>query len=418
MSEAKSNHIARAANAALRMVALTAKLCLTLYIGRYLSLADMGVYGLVAGTAVIMTAFLGIRLDYVVSRELVSADPAAALIKMRDQAVFYALNYIVLAAAMIALAALDVTGISSKIMFVIFVLSVVESCANMTFLNITSMGRPLLANMLFFIRSGLWVLPAIALGLLAPAFRTTDTIFVLWALGVTSSLIVTLWIWRSMPWGKALRVPVDWKWIKKSVVRCSLIWLSSVGATMGFYVDRFVVAHNLGLDLAGVATFYSSFTTALYALVQSGVLAFAYPRLIRLHQKRDEAGFWQESRHVGWHVAVFAGGLATAVGVAVPLLGRFLHRQVLVDQAPTLWLMLFGMWIVCNASTLYNILFSRHQDRPVWLGDLLYLIPAFGCNAVLVPLVGIRGIGYSAIISALWLLLWRAWHVRYGSRPG
>jgi O-antigen/teichoic acid export membrane protein len=412
----KSRHLARVANATLRMTSLVAKLCLTLYMGRYLSLADMGVYGLVSGTVIILMEVLGVRLDYVVSREVVGADSSTALIKMRDQALFYGLNYMALAAIMIVLAALDVTGVSGKIMFVIFVLSVVESCANMTYLNIISMGKPLVANMLFFVRSGLWVLPVIGLGLLVPSFRESGAIFIFWALGVIASLVLTLWVWRSMPWHDAVRLPVNWTWIKKGVTRCFFIWVGSVGSTMGFYVARFIVAHNLGLDLAGVATFYSSFTAALFALVQSSVLAFAYPRLIMLHQKHDEDGFRREARNLAWHIALVAGGVAIIMGIVVPLLGRFFHRQILTDEAPTLWLMLFGMWIMCNAATFYYILFARHQDRPIWLGDLLYLIIAFGCNAVLVPLIGFEGIGYSAIIYSLSMWLWRGWHVRYGAR--
>jgi len=411
MIKIKPEHTARLINIVLRLATLTAKLVLTLYMGRYLSLSDLGVYGLVSGTVIILTTVLGIRFDYVVSRDLVGATPAVAFAKMRDQAVFYGLNHLALAAIMGILVLTDVTGISSKIMFVIFMLSVLESVANMTFLNINSMGRPLVATMLFFIRSGLWVLPVVGLGLFIPMLRNSDAVFGFWALGVSASLVATVWVWRSMPWRVLISAPIDWGWIKKGIARCSFIWLGSLGGSAGFYVDRFIVAHNLGLELAGVATFYSSFTTALYALVQSGVLAFAYPRLILLHQNDDKAGFRREVRSQSWHVALLAGVIAIGLGFIVPLLGEFFHRPILTNEAPTLWLMLFGMWMQANASTLYYILFAKHQDRVIWLGDLLYLIPAFGCNAILVPLIGFRGIGYGSIVASLFILLWRGWHV-------
>jgi O-antigen/teichoic acid export membrane protein len=94
------------------------------------------------------------------------------------------------------------------------------------------------------------------------------------------------------------------------------------------------------------------------------------------------------------------------------LLGRSFHRPQFVDNAPVLWLMMAGMWIRCNAETLYQVLFARHQDRAIWLGNMLFLVPALVCNTVLVPLVGFIGIGYSAIISSVFLLLWRGFHVR------
>ena len=212
-----------------------------------------------------------------------------------------------------------------------------------------------------------------------------------------------------------MQTPIDWHWVKKGVAGCFFIWLGALGSTAGFYVDRFVVAQTLNLDMAGVVTFYSSFNVALITLVQSGVLAFAYPRLIMFHRENDQDGFWHEVRKSAWHVALFAGIVAIAVGICVPLLGRFFHRPILADEAPTLWLMLLGTWMKSNAFTLYYILFARHQDRAIWLGDLLYLIPSFCLNIMLVPIVGFIGIGYSAVITNLFLLVWRMWYVKIGT---
>jgi O-antigen/teichoic acid export membrane protein len=409
-----SDHALRILNIALRFATLVTKLGLTLYMGRYLTLADMGIFGLVSGAVVTLTTVLGMRHDFVVSRELVGATPTVVLRKMRDQAVFYGFNYLALAIVMGVLVAMDASGVTPKVMLAIFVLSVVESCAGMTFLNLTSLGQPLTANTMFFIRAGAWVFPAVALGVLLPAWRTADALFLCWAVGVIVSLIATVWAWRKLPWGEVSRLAVNWAWVREGVKRCAFIWLGSLGTTIGFYIDRFIVAHNLGLDLAGVATFYSSFTTALFALVQSGVLAFTYPKLILLHQEKDEAGFKALAWKLGWQVAVFAGVVAIAIGTAVPLFGNYFGHAILVQEAPTLWLMLFGMWLRANATTLYYVLFARHQDRAIWLGDLLFLVPAFGCNALLVPMIGISGIGWGAIVASLFLLVWRGSYVMNG----
>ena len=53
--------------------------------------------------------------------------------------------------------------------------------------------------------------------------------------------------------------------------------------------------------------------------------------------------------------------------------------------------MLFGTWIRANAETLNYILYARHQDRAIWFGNLLFLIPAIGGNALLVPWIGFAG---------------------------
>jgi O-antigen/teichoic acid export membrane protein len=411
MATSKSKHMARFLTTLLRLATLAAKLGLTLYMGLYLSLQDIGTYGLVFGAVMILTTTLGFRFDYIVSRELVRIAPAAALVKMRDQTLFYLANYLVAALVMIVVAQAGVTGIGARPLLYIFALTITDSYANLTYVNMNSMEQPLLANMLYFIAGGLWCVLAVGLGIVAPSFRNVDTVLTAWILGNLLFFAATFWTWRKMPWHELLGKKVNWEWIKKGVKKSSLIWLGTLGIMTGSYIDRFVLAHFLGLEIVGVAAFYFSFAAAILTLVQTGVLSFIFPRLVALHREGDRTGFRHEMRQATGHVALFAGLIAAGVNIAVPLLGQSFHRPQFVDNAPVLWLMTAGIWIRCNAETLYQVLFARHQDRAIWLGNMLFLVPALLCNAVLVPLIGFSGVGYSAIISSLFLLLWRGWHV-------
>ena len=63
-----SKHAMRVFNIMLRLISLTAKLVLTLYMGRFLSLSDMGTYGVVVGVVMVFAVVLGVRFDYITSR--------------------------------------------------------------------------------------------------------------------------------------------------------------------------------------------------------------------------------------------------------------------------------------------------------------------------------------------------------------
>ena len=401
-------------NTLLRLTTLSAKLGLTLYMGLYLSLPDIGTYGLVFAAVVILIAVLGFRFDYIVSRDLVRTTPVAAVTKMRDQMLFYIMNYFALALIAVAVMKTSVTGVDSRTLFYILALTVTNSYVDFTYININSMERPLLANMLYFIAAGLWCVLAIGLGIIAPSFRNVDTVLTAWFLGNLLYVAATFLTWRKMPWHELRGSAINWRWIRDGIKKSCLIWLGSLGFSVGTYIDRFVVMHFLGLEKVGIAAFYFSFTAATLTLVQAGVLSFVYPRLVALHREGDGIGFRHEMRQATLHVALFAGLIAAVVSIAVPLLGLSFHRPQFVDNATVLWLMMAGVWIRCNADTLYQVLFARHQDRAIWLGNMLYLVPMLVCNAVLVPLIGFTGVGCSAIISSLFLLLWRGWHV---SRP-
>lgn len=404
---AKLSSKAQLANAALRMLPMAAKLLLTLYMGRYFSLAEMGVYGLVFGAQTIFCAILGQGFGFVVTRDIVGAAPATALRQMRDQALLLAANYLVLALAAAVAVGGGATGVSPAIVALTVALAILEGYASALYNNMNSLNQQLLANATFFIRAGLWVFPVALLGWLDPAYRTAEAVLLAWIVGVVASLAATLWFWRRMPWGDALRQPVDWDWLREGVKKCLPIWLGGVGVTVGVFVDRFVVEGCLTLEAAGVLTFYFSFANALANLMQSGVLAFAYPRLIARHRAGDEAGFRREAQHATRQAVVGAGAGALALAVAVPLLGHFVARPELVDNAATLWLLLFGVWIRVVAEALNFVLYARHQDRAIWLGNLLFLIPAIGGNALLVPLIGLAGAGWASVLSNAFLALWR-----------
>lgn len=401
----------QAINVVLRMVPLAAKLVLTLYMGRYLSLADMGAYGLVFGAVMVLTIFLGQRFDYIVTREIVGGSPETILQKMRDQAVLYGLNCALLAVVMLVLMATGITGVGTRNLLYIFLLSSLDGYASFLYGNMNALNRQVMANVQFFLRSGLWIVPVVLLGFVDPSWRTVDTVLMGWTLGVLSSYGVVAWAWRTLPWRTVLKSPVNWHWIRTGLRKTGLIWLGALGLVAGIYVDRFIAMHFLSLEDVGVLTFYTSFSNAMIALLQSGVVAFAHPRLIIFYREGQKDRFQNEARCMVRQTASGAVILAVVLGSVVPLLGHYTGHPEYARHAMLLWLILGGTWIRANADAFYLILFARHQDRPIWLGNLLFLIPALAGNMLLVPFFGLEGIGYGTIVAASFLFLWRAFYV-------
>lgn len=418
MSHAFSSR-AQLLNALLRVLPMAAKLLLTLYMGRYFSLAEMGVYGLAFGAVTILLAVQGQGLGYLVAREIVGVPPDVALGKMRDQAVLLVGNYVVLGLAAALLVSLGVLPIAPGIVGLIVVLTVLEGLATTMYSNANSLNQQLAANLFFAMRNAGAVFPPVILGLLSPQWRSADLALISWAIGSALSIAANLWFWRDMPWRDVLRAPIDWRWLLRGVATCLPIWFGSMGFVASLMIDRFVVEHFLTLDDVGVLTFYYSFVNALMNLMQSGVFSFSLPRLIAFHRDDDSDAFWGESNRATRQAALLAGGAALILAAAVPLLGVVVGRAALANNAPTLWLMLFGVWMRLIAEALNNILYARHQDRAVWQGNLLSLVPAIGVNALLVPLIGLPGVGVASCLAAIFLLVWRKrWTGQYGSeRP-
>jgi O-antigen/teichoic acid export membrane protein len=400
-------------NAGLRLVPMVAKFALTLYMGRYFELSEIGLYGLVMGAVSILTMVFGQNFAYIVNRDVVGAPPATALHKIRDEIYLYLANYAVMALGIIVLIATHATSIGLDVYIYTFILTVIEGVGTVTYFNMNALNQQVLANALFFVRAGVWVFPVMILCIFFPSMRDADTVLLAWVIGSAASLVLTLWCWRKMPWKEVMPRPVEWGWIWRGIRTSFLVWLGIVGVTLGSYVDRFVVQHFLTLEDVGVLTFYFSFTNALMTLMVSGVSAFATPRMVQHHRDGDHGAFAREAGNARRQIAISAGAISIALGIAVPILGKFLGRQAFIDSAPVFWLMLFSTWLRVNADILSNMLYARHQDKAVWMGNLLFLIPAIGCNLLFVPFTGLIGIGYGAVSASLFLTGWRWWHVRH-----
>ncbi|MDD3182625.1 MAG: hypothetical protein PHD48_07485 [Alphaproteobacteria bacterium] len=394
-----------------RLTSLATKLLLTLYMGRYLSLEEMGTYGLVFSATSIITCMLGMRTDYAISREIIAAPETDVAVKMRDQAAFLLLNWGGLAFAMIALFFVDDLGLAPTTFLFIFFLSTIESAADIIHINITSLGNPFWANVVFFVRAASWVFPVVLFGILFPFLRNAHFIFTLWCLGATAGVAMGIVSWRTLPWHKTFNTEINWSWLGQVVRQSAGIWLGTIGLTSGVFLDRFVVMKYLGIDSVGIITFYASFAIALLTLVHSGILSFSYPQMVKLHAESNPTGFWHEVHRTYGQVLFFGTVLTIGLGVCVPILGSLLGKEAFVQESFTFWLMLAAFWVRCCAEPLYYILFARHQDRAIWVGDILFLIPSLGLNILLTPIFGLQGIGYGALISSLLLLMWRGWFV-------
>ena len=253
---------------------LGAKFVLTLYMGRYLSLHDFGMYGYIFATVIILTTALGQRLDFIVTRDIVDMPADIALQKIRDGAYFYLANYVVLALVIFGLIGIHAVDLPAKAMIYILALSVLESFCTVLNTNMNALNQQLLANLVFFIRAGVWVLPVMVLGLMNPAYRTYDAVLIGWAGGATLSLFATLWCWRDMPWREVMQRPFDWNWLVNGVKKSSLLWIGMIGLIGGSFADRYIVEYFLGWDYVAVLTFYASFTNAILTLMQSGIIVF------------------------------------------------------------------------------------------------------------------------------------------------
>jgi O-antigen/teichoic acid export membrane protein len=399
----------------LRLASLAGKFGLSLYIVRYLSLDDLGLYGLVFSASMIAVVLYGGRIDHDLARRIVDMPTDKTRALLRDQTVFFLLNY----AATLPLVFVMYAFRGETLAFLLlgYLICCFESYANLLFVTTTYLGRPILANVVFFIRAGLWSLLVIALGLALTSTRTLWVVLTFWVAGAFASIVVNLWHLDVVHWPGPRAVAVNWAQVRSALRQSFPIWIGSLGLTGGSYLDRFVLGAFLDLKVVGLATFYTSFTAAIVTLVGSGVLSVAAPKLVGSASRADASSYNRELRRAGFTAAALGGGLCLLVWIAVGQFAAILHLREIEESMLAFGLLMLATLLRLVAETGFFGLYSRHRDRAIWVGNIAFLAASLLFNLLLVPFLGLTGLGIASVLATLLLLALRREGLR-GFRSG
>ncbi|PCI57307.1 MAG: hypothetical protein COB36_03325 [Alphaproteobacteria bacterium] len=396
-------------NVSLRMGSLAIKMLLMLYMGRYLGLYELGTYGLIAAYVALSIPLFGMRLEYTISREIVGLPPSELVIKLRDEFLFYIFNYMFLIVGCLLWVLLLSPDLGLKIIFFTVILCILEGLSTLACSNFVALGRPILSNFIFFLRSSIWVIPAIALGLYDPSFRTVETIIVLWLSGVILSLLMTAYVWRELPWRETLSIPFDTRLLYLNLKKIYPLWISEISMVAAININRFVVEYYLDREFVGIISFYGAFTVAISSLLASGIFAFALPKMITLQKEKAFTELIVLTKSITVHAIISAIMLSLVIGIAIPILGDFMERPEFREHALVLWLMLIATCLTLLTASLQHLSYARHQDWAIWGGNYILLVLSATLNIMMVPIFGFVGVGYSAVLCAIIHGVWRVY---------
>jgi len=378
---------------------------------RYLSLDDLGLYGLIFSLTMVAVAFYGGRVDYDLNRQIVKMDKQERYGLLRDQSIFFALNYAV--SAPLLLLGRHFFHDSFRLLSLVCLICWLESYSNLLYVNTFFLGRPILANIAFFVRAGLWSIMVIVAGLAFPPVRNLWFVLTSWAMGTALSIALNLWVLEVQYWPNIRSVTVDWARIRTALGRSFPIWIGAVGLVGGSYLDRFVVGAFLDMKAVGLATFYTSFTGAVGTLVSSSILAVVVPKLVKDAAQQRATEYNQELRRGGFSVAAVSAVLCVAVSICVPQVASAVHKPEIAENALALWLLMAATLVRLIAETASCGLYARHKDREIWIGNGIFLFVSLLLNLVLVPLLGLTGLGLSSIVASGILLALRQEGLRF-----
>jgi len=391
-------------NLALRGLALASRFSLSFYIVKFLGLDAAGVYGLTLGIISSAPAILGWGLNYFVSRDIIGTSQESAGIEVRNRLIVTTLTLAV-ATALCMLCAVA-AGYPISVLFILVVVIVwMETYACDVHASLISLEKPVLANVLFFIRSSFWIPLIIAAGIFFPQTRTLE--FMYWAWAVSYFLMASVF-WRAVrdwPIAAIVRAPIPIEWLTRRLKSSWPIYISDLSNVGFVYIDRYLVSFYLGLTLTGVYTFYWSLTNAVQTLLLTAVVQVSFPKLFKAHSQ-NEMGRWREvMRRQFLKVAVLSVVFGAGMLFASEILFHIMGMSELGEHRAVFILLLLAA-ITRSCCDLLSVgLTSLRKDRYFVFLKLFSVFTSVVMVTALVPFFGLVGAGIGALITAIAVML-------------
>jgi O-antigen/teichoic acid export membrane protein len=391
----------------LRMGNTAAKFLLALYTARYLGLADLGIYGLLVGGTVLAPAVLGLGTSDWVLRQIVTMPRAEALASMTTRlALPVAMHAIAQPLLWLANAALG-APVPWALVWPCGIILFLEHVATDASDLLIARGRALLANVLMFVRSGLWPLAVILWGALDPTARTLNCLLIGWICG-----LLVLWLTLAVHVARGNRwrhLGLRWRWLLSGVPASIPFYIKDLTAAASLHLDRFLISLFLGLELTGVYTLFWSISNVVHNLAVYGVVQPQIPTLIAAHSRADSAAFHSAERRVRIEASCWTVALAVGAAVVVPMLLPLLDRPALQANLAIFWLILLATLMRIGADSYGFLLLALHRDHAIALISVGGAITSAALNVVLIPLFGLSGAAVAYLLTGGALLAARFW---------
>jgi O-antigen/teichoic acid export membrane protein len=377
----------------LRSMTIAAKFALTLFITRYLGLAELGVYGIIASASALAPVLLGFGVANNLGREAAKSGPASITLRVLQYFLFLIPAYIGLCAVSVL-----IWQAQSYWLCLLALVLFLDHLQTEMFSLMTMTGGAYGANIAYFIRFAGWSLFYIPLALFEPSLRNLTAVLLFWLAGCVVASILTVFLTLHWRWRAAIRALPGAKLELPHKHGSMALYVGDVCNVSFVYLDRYIIGIFLSPTILGVYVLYWSITNALNNLITISVVLIERGVLVKVAQSSSHT-FNRALRVVclkSIGMALALGGLATIMMyVAVPHLGRPVAEAYLP--------LMFVLSAALILRTLYEVLgisfYAYGRDDLVLYSVIGVLIVALGLNLWLDPRIGIWGAGLALVAS-------------------
>tara|TARA_B110000091_G_C13775711_1_gene458787 strand:+ start:510 stop:1754 length:1245 start_codon:yes stop_codon:yes gene_type:complete len=387
-------------NLTIRGSATIIKLAFTLFLGSIFTESEFGLYSLIISSIYISLILIGFDVYLDCNRKIIQKEePKEQAFILNNQLASYIPFYFLFS---IVIFFIPERIIPKEFIFLFFSVSIIEHLNSEIFRLLLALRKTVIANLLFFIRNGLW--PLVILVLYYFNFQFNISILLsYWLYASILALIIGL-IFLRKKYKLDLSL-IDKKTIIASYKYAFIFFIGTIAYKIVEFSDRYFIDYYLDKESVGVYSLYSQFGSVLNTIIFTIVISIGYPKLLKAIYSNNLKQIIKERNNMLMEIVIIS---------ILTLLGGYLILDTLlaIIDKPLYFKFNYLFYLVIISNIIFNLSYVYHfimigyqKDFKITILTLIGAAINIILNIILIQKYGIIGAIFSKTFAFLFILI-------------
>ena len=387
-------------NLTIRGSATLIKLAFTLFLGSIFTESEFGLYSLIISSIYISLTLIGFDIYLDCNRKIIQKDKQKEQNSiLNNQLAAYIPFYFVFT---IIIFFIPERIIPKDFIFLFFTISLIEHLNTEIFRLLLALRKTVIANLLFFIRNGLWPLVIFVLYYFNMQLNIS-ILLTYWLYACLLSLIIGfIYIRKKYKFNFHL---INRKTIIESYKYAFIFFIGTIAYKIVEFSDRYFIDYYLDKESVGVYSLYSQFGSVLNTIIFTIVISIGYPKLLKAIYTNNFKLIIKEKNDMLIEIAIIS--VLTLFGgylLLDSLLG-IINKPLYLEFNYLFYLVIISN-ILLNISYVYHFIMIGYQkDYEITFLTLIGAAINILLNIILIKNYGIIGAIFSKIFAFLFILI-------------
>ncbi len=354
-------------DATIRLITIAARGLFVFAAASYLDDVEFGLYIAIGATISLLQYFVAGDYSYITHRELFAGRARLEEI-LGAQVPLLAVLFLATIPALIILLP---SHIEIHLIIIAAVILLLESITSELQRHLVAVSKFTRANVLLFLKSAGWMMPALCLLYLSKNFQNVDVLLISWTIGLVVSFGVGIL-------GVPRNIPLQWNANKRLFLKyftvVPIVLVGTLATRALFSVDRIIVEKLVGLEAVGVYGLFVGVAAAFVAILDAGILARSYPSLVK-NAINNQKEFNYLSKRTQVSIIVVTIFAISVYYSTIEIFFRYISKPGLMEYSKAGALLILAYGVYSLSFSINCKLYASGRDKTISMINVIALIP-------------------------------------------